>query len=259
MNILTNCNGCVFSEMENNVQAGCKLNRHQKFECSIGDNGYFNINRFCNTFRPNEWLSDLSVSESEDIVSTVLDEVKPRVGFFVIFDHDISNLNSTLDDIANQTIDSRYVIVINDKVEYNDDIHSLLLKKFDFDKTNYHIVQIVEQPKIMPMLIDESFKHAKNGWAYVCHSGEPIDRNLIEKIHHRINIDMRRLVFIEPYDDNLNGLFFQTALFKFLNGNHTKVFSDEVVDNRVFIDKVKEACGNSDKDTFTSWEEFNES
>lgn len=259
MNILTNCNGCVFAETKDGIQSGCKLNRHNKFECVVGDDGYFNIERFCNTYRPKEWLSDLSVSESEDIASTVLDEVKPRIGFFVIFDHNIEDLKSTLIDISKQSIKSRYVVVINDKVEYNDDIHSLLLELFDFHETNYHIVQIVEKPKIMPMLIDESFRHAKNGWAYVCHSGESVDHDLIQKIHNRINIEMRKLVVVEPYDQNMNGLLFQTALFKFLNGNHTKVFSDEIVDNRNFIDKVKEVCGNSHKDTFTSWEEFNES
>ena len=259
MSILTDCNGCVFSIKENDIQQGCKLNRDKKFEFNIGEDGYFKIDRFCNTYRPNEWLSDLSVDESSDIVCTVLNEVKPRVGFFVIFDHDIENLKSTLNDIAKQSIQSRYVIIINDKVEYNNAIHSLLLELFNFHETNYHIVQIVEKPKLMSMLIDEAFRHAKNGWAYVCNSGQAIDRKLIEKIHNRINIEMRRLVFIEPYDENMNGMLFQTSLFKFLNGNYPKVFADEIVDNRNFVDKVKEAVKNSDNDTFISWGEFNES
>ena len=118
-------------------------------------------------------------------------------------------------------------------------------------------MQIVKQPHLKDLLIDESFKHAKNGWAYVCNSGEDIDPEFISKVHKRINIDMKRLVIIKPYDDQLNGLVFQTALFKFLNGNHTKIFGDEIVDSRKFIEKIEESSAISDKDTCITWEEFN--
>jgi hypothetical protein len=38
-----------------------------------------------------------------------------------------------------------------------------------------------------------------------------------------------------------------------------KLFKDDVVDNREFLDKVANAAIKSDPDTFITWEQFNES
>lgn len=255
--VLTECNGCIFAEIKNENQVGCKMGRLDKLSKLDGRDGYFKLQRFCNTYRPESWLSDLSVSESEDIRATALKEVRPRIGFFVIFDNIWENFEKTINDIQNQKMPARYIVVITSKVEWNEKIHSFLCSKFDFNDTEYHIVQIVEQPHLKDMLIDESFKHAKNGWAHVCNSGESIDSEFISKVHKRINIDMRRLVIIKPYDDELNGLVFQTALFKFLNGNSTKIFGDEIVDSRKFVEKIEASAVLSDKDTCITWEEFN--
>lgn len=257
MIVQTKCNDCVFLDGQS-----CKLNRIKKLEIdNINENGDITLKRFCNTYRPESWLNDLSLEESEDIQKTVLREIQPRVGFFVILNTESENaiqeLDQTLNNIKNQTINARYVIVITDKVEYNPEIQKLLIEKFDFDTTNYHIVQILERPQIAEMLIDMSFRHAKNGWAYVCNAGENIDEQLIEKMHKRVNIDLKRLVIIKPYDTNMNGLLFQTSLFKFLNGNNVKVFQDTVTDNRSFMDKVLEAAKNSSPDTLIDWETFN--
>jgi hypothetical protein len=264
MNINTKCNGCVFSVYENNIQISCKLDRHNKLTYDTHDEqGAFILNRFCSTYRPQNWLEELSVQESENIVSTVLREIIPCVGFFVFLKTDsfdaMSQLESTIKDIKNQSFAARYVVVSTDKVEYNEGIQELLCKYFDFDTTNHHIVQLIQQPSSMPFIIDECFKHAKNGWAYVCESGESIENKLIEKIHKRVNLDLKRLSVIKPYKEPLNGLLFQTALFKFLHGNTVKLFKDDVVDNREFLDKVANAAIKSDPDTFITWEQFNES
>ena len=253
----TNCNGCVFLNKNE-----CKLDRMKKLGISeITDNGEIILNRFCTTYRPQQWLDDLSLDESLDIKNTVLKEIQPRVGFFIILDTNvdnaIDNLNKTLECIKNQTLVARYVVVITNKVEYNQEIQKLFLEKFNFEITNYHIVQVLEQPVISDMLIDMSFRHAKNGWAYSCNSGELIDTKLIEKIHHRVNIELKRLVVVKPYDDTMNGLLFQTSLFKFLNGNGVKVFNDEVTDNRLFLNKVIEAAENSSPETMIDWSTFN--
>lgn len=254
----TNCAGCVFLDVDK-----CKLHRMEKLGIAEkNENGDIILNRFCTTYRPKQWLDELSLSESVDLDQTVLNEVRPRVGFFIILDtgkdNSIQALDKTLECIKNQTMPARYVSVITDKVEYNNEIQSLFVQKFKFDETNYHIVQILEKPKVEEMLIDMSFRHAKNGWAYVCHSGEDIDIDLIQKIHNRINIELKRLVVVQPYDDKMNGLLFQTSLFKFLNGNGVKVFSDNVTDNRSFIDKVADTAKHSLEDTMITWESFNE-
>ena len=69
---------------------------------------------------------------------------------------------------------------------------------------------------------------------------------------------MKKLVVVQPYDD-INGMIFQAALFKFLNGNKTKLYQNEVIDSRSFLEKVQAAAKNSGKETLITWSEFNES
>jgi hypothetical protein len=259
MNIISTCKGCVFAKEENEEQLGCALNRPSKLGIKETKDGFYTLNRFCAAYRPDDWLNYLSVSESVDIKGTVLKELWPRVGFFIMFNKDMDNLGQIINDIKSQTIPARYVVIINMDVEYNEDIYKLLTSNFDFKKTEYHIVQPLVKYEDENKFIDESFRHAKNGWAYFCRSSESIDHNLIEKIHQRVNIEMKKLVVIKPYDNSNNGLLFQTSLFKFLNGNGVKVFKDTSVDNRLFMDKVRDAAENSDSETFITWSEFNES
>tara|TARA_R110002020_G_scaffold301752_2_gene517163 strand:- start:5050 stop:5844 length:795 start_codon:yes stop_codon:yes gene_type:complete len=260
----TKCNGCVFAKLDNSKQVGCELDRATKLNIQENDeDNFFVLSRFCNAYRPKEWLGELSVSESEDIKSTVMEEIYPRIGFFVLLDSDredaIIQLEKTLKDIGEQQlITPRYIIVINDKVEYNEEIYSMLGNMFEYDETQYHIVQLQIKPENAANKIDEAFRHAKNGWAYVTSSGESVPRDLIYNIHKRINIDMKKLVVVKPYD-NINGLLFQTALFKFVNGNKMKLYQDEMVDSRSFLEKVEAASLDSDDETFISWSEFNES
>lgn len=257
--IASRCDGCVFAELENEKQIGCSLDRPKKLGVIGEENNFYNLSRFCTTYRPKEWLDDLSLGESLDINKTVMREIHPKVGFFIYFEKCLEDLKKIIKDIEIQKIKSRYVVIINTNVEYNEEIQQILESNFNFDETEYHIVQLIEEPKNKAYTIDESFRHAKNGWVYFCHASESIDTELIEKIHKRVNVDLKKLVFVQPYDDNHNGLMFQASLFKFLNGNSVKVFKDASQDNRSFIEKVKEASQKSDKETFITWSEFNES
>ncbi len=260
----TMCNGCVFSETENNEQIGCRLNRADKIGIQDkDDDGFFALSRFCSTHRPTEWLNDLSLAESEDIVDTVRKEVHPPVGFFVLLKTEdingITDLKSTLEDIkAQELITPAYVIVVIDKVEYSEEALEVLDSMFDHMETKYHIVQLQITLDDTHQRIDQAFSHAQNGWAYVTSSGESVPRDLLRKIDHRINSDMKRLVVVKPYDE-INGLLFQTALFKFVNGNRSKLHNDEIADNRSFLEKIEDASLRSNDDTFITWEEFNAS
>jgi hypothetical protein len=260
----TMCNGCVFSETENNEQIGCRLNRADKIGTQDkDDDGFFVLSRVCSTYRPTEWLNDLSLAESEDIVDTVRKEVHPPVGFFILLKTEDTNsipeLKTTLEDIKSQElITPSYVVVVTDKVEYNKETLEALDTAFDYAETQYHIVQLQITPDDIHKRIDQAFSHAKNGWVYVTSSGESVPRDLLRKIDHRINSDMKRLVVVKPYDE-INGLLFQTTLFKFVNGNRSKLHNDEIADHRSFLEKVEDASSRSNDDTFITWEEFNAS
>lgn len=267
MIVHTKCNACVFAELDKDkIQTSCKLGRESKLGVEeTNDDGFFDLDRFCNTYRPKEWLPMLSLEESGDLPNTVLEEVKPRVGFFVIMDSQgieaIDKLKKTLLDIKNQKdATPRYVVVINDKVEYNNEIQGLFGELFDHNITMHHIVQINTTFPTEYHLIDEAFIHAKNGWVYVTSSGENIPLNLLEKMHQRINIDMNILSVVKPYDD-INGMIFQASLFKYLNGNKRKVYDDAKgdelkTDDRLFLDKVEDLAQKSAEGSVIEWGEF---
>lgn len=249
------CNGCVFLNKINGMPK-CSVGRLDYFEYELDEENNPILNRFCNTSRPEEWLDDLSVDESSDLITTVMKEVQPRVGFFIKFDSDIEALKKTISDIKKQAIAARYVVIINPRVEFNQEIQQILVSSFDFNETKHHIVQILDMPTNKSFLIDEAFKHAKNGWIYVCNAGHKIKHTLIEDIHNRVNVQMKRLIIVEPMDDDGNGFLFQAALFKFLNGNKTKVFSDSESSTALFFDKAKEAAARSAADTLITWGDF---
>jgi len=256
--ITTSCKGCVFATYTDKQQSGCQLGRADKLTYETNEDGHYMVQRFCNTYRPEEWLKELSLDEYENRHDVVLNETVPRVGFFIIFDptHNIEDLRITLEDIQRQTIPPRYVAVINSKVEYNIEIQAIFKEMFDFDVTMHHIVQMSSFPEDHNLLVDEAFTHAKNGWLYITYSHEKIDRDLVSKMHARININMKPLVVVKPYE-GIKGLLFQTSLFKLLNGNKTKMYHDQSVDTRSFLDKVDE-MPKDNSNTVITWSKFNE-
>ena len=261
LQVHSNCKECVFAEKAVDIQTGCTLNRLEKL--GVKENGvnseWFDLERFCTTYRPQEWLDELG--EYENPESVALSEIHPRVGFFVKFnttsENPISDLEKTVRDIANQEeIPARYVSVINEKVEYNEEIFDTLTSNFTWDTTEFHIVQMEAKFINVDRVVDEAFSHAKNGWLYVTTSGEPVDGQLIKKVHNRVNVELKRLSFVEPYSGS-DGMLFHTPLFKFLNGNKTKIFNDEYSDSRPFIEKVRDAATRSNSECFVTWEEIN--
>ena len=232
-NIEFSCKGCVFAEHTNGRQKGCRLGRLEKLcpedtlaeglESDSEEDFSFTFNRFCNAFRPKEWLH---IIEGDD-VDCVMEEVKPRMGLFV---------------------------VINPDVAFNTEVQEILASSFNFNETEYHLVQILDE-EIKLHHLDDAFAHAKNGWVYVTTSGEEVASDLIETIHKRINQDMRRMAAVMPYE-GINGLIFQSSLYKYLDGFRQVI--DEETGEEVpfhFIDRVK-ALESDDSDSLSSWEDF---
>tara|TARA_R100000805_G_scaffold18936_1_gene26193 strand:- start:6584 stop:7378 length:795 start_codon:yes stop_codon:yes gene_type:complete len=251
--IETNCEGCVFSELDNGTQCGCTLNRIEKLGVSkrAGTDGlkYTVLSRFCNAFRPVEWVKRLSYEEATNPVETVNTEIKPRIGFLIYLDTSkpsaIQLLEETLKDIKNQTDNvARYVIVATEKVEYSQEVLELLLSYFDQDETTTHVLQLLIQHEDKMRIIDEAFRLALNGWLYVTTSGQNIDINLLKNIDNHINKQMKRLSVVLPYD-GINGLLFQCSLFKYVNGNGVKQWDENNMDHRPFLEKVKDLDTNN--------------
>ena len=261
--IQTSCNGCYFASKKGESQIGCSLGRHELLGVeSLQDDGSFMLKRFCNTYRPEEWAKSVSVKKSLDPEATVLNEVFPRIGFFVKFDAEPDNcedmLSKTLDSIAAIEKKPAYVVVINDRVEHNQFIWEKFFELFG-DKvkdTKYHIVQIETKPEKIEQLVDESFKHAENGWIYTIKSGETVAPNILSDIHNYINVKMEKLMLVKPKGDVFSSMLFPAFLFKFLNGNKQKIFQDTTSAEGSFLEKMEEADKRSPSKTVVTWEEF---
>ena len=275
--IKTHCSGCVFVEKQRSHlgtksghQTGCSLGRHDKLEVEqTDDDGSFVLKRFCNTYRPDEWIEDLDFEEAVVPEETVLDEVFPRLGFFVRLDTSgdsgrgeaISSLGETIDSIGRvEGGPPAYVAVITDKVEYNEEAWGVLATHYEDTDTKYHIVQIEGEVEDRSLIVDEAFGRAQNGWVYITTAGESIPSDTLARIHELVNIEMRQLVLVEPYDD-FNGMVFPAFLFKFLNGNRAKLFQDETTAKGSFVTKLREAEARNENQTksILTWEEFNAS
>jgi len=263
--VQTKCEGCVFaitSVEEQVTQTGCTLNRSQNLGCTLvaNDDGdeFYELSRFCNTYRPAEWVDLLTDEEREEIEEVALDEVCPKLGIMIFADpntdESLDSLRLTIDSIKNINPPPRYVVVNNTKVEYNEGIQEILSSSFDFEETEYHLVlNLFDIPDVL--MIDESFKHVKQGYVYITSSGETVDGSITQKIHERININMKRLALVKPYKE-LNGLLFQASLFKFLKGSIPRVDAElQERDVRTFLQRVDE-MPREDPDLIVEWEEF---
>ena len=272
---ITKCSGCVFAEFEETplgeVQVGCDLKRHLKLGVEKFEPGEtsFTLKRFCNAYRPEDWSANLDFEDRLDVQSTLMKEIAPRIGFVVRIDHEseevLQDLNKTLASITKlSNPDGKkpaYVVVINEKVEYNEEIWGQFITWFGEDsETKYHIVQLNKAYENLETVIDEAFTHAQNGWVHCLTSGEEVCSDLLSKIHDFINVKMKMLIMLLPKNNNpFSGLTFPAYLFKFLNGNGVKTFSDDNVDSRGFVAKVLEAEKRGGTKTVYTWEEFNAS
>lgn len=265
--LVTKCNGCIFAITdENKAQTGCELNRLEKLGIlGKDDDEYFICDRFCAAHRPQQWLDDLSFEDQLNPEHSLMEDLYPNMGFFIKLNSDsdnaIADLEKTLSSIvaACHKKDGKplFLVVINSKVEYNNEIWNLFVSYFGEESdTNYHIVQLESTTQTAAHIIDEAFIHAQNGWAYITTSGEEIPHDVLDNIHNMVSVDLKRFVAIEPYN-GFDGFVFPTFLFKFLNGNRTKIFQDEISDGRQFLDKLKSYEG--EVKTIYTWEEFNAS
>jgi len=186
--------------------------------------------------------------------------VVPRFGFVVNLDtrdaDPIAGLKVTMDTIVPNN--PAYVVVVTDKVEYNEEIWTLLVETFGEEcDVRYHVLQMVNE-EMNSRIVDEAFAHAQNGWLMITTSGHIIPHETASRMNQILNVEMRKIVMIEPYDD-FNGLVFPTYLFKFLNGNQPKLHNDEVIDSRTFVDKIRAADQRStpgSESLIFTWEEF---
>jgi hypothetical protein len=258
--INTKCQGCVFLESVVGIQTGCVLNRPEKLGVKEAAETFI-LERFCNTYRPEEWLKELSFEESISPEEKVLNEVSIRMGY--ILDVSKENSESKVFDClqAIKKAEPSWVSVVTRGPEWNDFIWSSFIQLFGEESdVNYHIVQVgKEEPA--KILSDHGFKHAENGWVYLLKSSEDLPDLAQQKIdlNKVINQDLKQIAMMQTSEDcDDHGICFSAVLFKFLNGNRTKVYQDEQADSRSFVTKVRDAQKRTESNTIYTWNQINE-
>lgn len=255
------CKDCVFSENilvnGKSVQYGCMLNRSQKlnpeekFE-SDENSSYYVFNRFCNTRRPKEWLEEYYSGNMDSAVIGVMSEVRPRLSIIIDFNYDMDLLKENFSIIENQMESRKFVIVINDKIEYNMEIFTTLDTLYQKGKiAQYHILMPVADTPTYDS-IDDSIKFCKNGWIVFLDKGDKLPADLTEVIDNRINSEMKRFVYCKKENKTF---IIQAAIFKLLGGNSPKIMSDGSINNDDFITRVNN-LQYKDNDCVVEWSDL---
>jgi hypothetical protein len=248
------CNGCVFALKEDFVQTGCSLNRLEKIlgrdiqsedYISVGDDLVLSYDKFCMTFRPETWLDNINGSPEK----AVLEELTLSIGYIVEFKEDISTLHKTLDSLDKPS----YVIVINSKPEYSEEIFEALDARYS--DIPFNVVLLFEELEYNEN-IDQVFKKCRNGWIVLLRAGDTIPPGFYDAVFDRIYNQVRRLGV--SFNKDRTKLLVQSQIFQFLGGNRPKINEDGTVDNRDFYERLF-SHDVSDKDLIADWQElFNE-
>jgi len=257
------CKDCVFAEYTSfkgkDIQYGCSLNRlhvlnpDESFE-EKENVSYFTFNRFCNTRRPVDWMDQYCDNDLTKAKEEVMEEVKPRLSFIIKFNYDIDFFKSLADSIRNQISSRKFLIVINDKAEYNMELFGILEDLYKNEKiVQYNILMPPSNLDYIYDSIDDAIAFCKNGWIVFLDSGCNISEDFTEKIHNRINIELKRLVYCEKKNDK--SFIIQAALYKLLGGNSPKINADGTVDDKSFIERISE-LKSEDPNCLVSWEDM---
>lgn len=260
------CKDCVFAQYTSfkgkDIQYGCVLNRLQTLNPEDSfqeeDNvSYATFNRFCNARRPIAWMQqycddDLSVAQKE-----VMEEIKPRLSFIIKFNYNVDFFKQIADSLRNQISSRKFVIIINDKPEYNLELFEILEELYKEEKiVQYSILMPPSNLQYIYDSIDEAIMFCKNGWIVFLDEGKNIPPDFTEKIHNRINIELKRFVYCDSKKDK--SFIIQASLYKLIGGNSPKVNGDGSIDKKSFLDRVSELKAE-DPDCLVSWENiFNE-
>lgn len=260
------CEHCVFAEYTSfkgkDIQYGCSLNRLIKLNPNNNyeekDNlSFFVFNRFCNTMRPKHWLEEYCDNDIEKAKHDIWNEIAPRLSIIIKFDYNMDNFKATINSIDQQLASRKFIIVINDREEHNIEIFEHLEKLHKNEKIiNYHILMPSSIEQNVYDNIDSALGFCKNGWIIFLDEGHILPLNATEKINHRVNEELRRLVYCS---NNTNKSFvIQAAIYKLIGGNSPKILEDGTVDNRTFLERINQIQAE-DPDCFLSWESlFNE-
>lgn len=240
----TKCETCLFNVRADGVQVGCKFNRLDKLSKELVDNNYV-INRFCNTYRPKHWAEDVGESDLEKLVEIAKNELIMPVNYIIDFNYNLEDLKKTIWSIENiENFHPRSkIMVINDKIEYSQEIFQIITSS-KFSPKRCYVIFVFDTKNA----IDQAAKDFVSGLVFHVKCGYIFDPNFYNKIHKYVNEDMKSLHLIKSDD----GMVFFAKTFIALKGNMSKMTADGEIDNKNFVERVA-AMSNK---KIIDWKEF---
>ena len=217
--VITSCKECVFAMYVGDTQMDCSLGRLERFgksgavviESYDDDKEFFVIERFCNTYRPEDWEPKYKKLTKED---SALRESQATFDFVVIYDghSGLKSLEKTFFDIRQQSILPKKVIVVEKGGEDKMGVIGVLEKFFSDVAISYRYVVYMDDEYDGSLdFIDESFKQVNSMYYCVINSEQEIIPNIIERINTVINKEMKPFSAVKP-TVGYHGLVVQSIL-----------------------------------------------
>ncbi len=247
LKVLSDCENCFFLKEENGVQVGCHLNILDNIENKkLVNDKFYSFDKICMFFRSKDepdWKYK-TLEQGIELVNREMEFFRTGLVINFIKNHSLSALKETLDSIDNPS----YIIVINDKPEYNKEIFEIIKLKIS-DLKRLHIVQIINQKE--EYYLDEAFKFCRLGTFCYADCGAILPSNLNKKIVDFVFRKMNKLAYCDCGDYKL----YSAKLFKVAGGNKQKLKEDGTIDSKNYLQRLQEQETNESKLIFTK-EEF---
>jgi len=271
--VVTSCAACCFAEYEGKTQVSCELGRVEKFreagakivEAEDGDREFYLIHRMCNCYREEDWAEYWKHKKKR-----ALKENAVRVNFIVPINEGdtLEDLQKTLVSIATQDdFEAIKVITMNNSKHDNFDIIHKLHEVFGSyaEQTSYLNKAeegttfvggiMIEKNQDFWTVLEAAFDYVVNGFYTIVNTGSVVPPDLLKKINHALNMDLKQILMIEPYnEDSYDGLIISCALHKYLNGSKDTT-SFEI--SKPIYDKVKNVAQVQDfEHLIIKWEDL---
>ena len=237
---MNSCKDCKFAICSDNVQTGCECNKIEKFveqnTASMGENGFYNLNRLCMFKRFVDWEGSLE------------DETQIKMGYIFILNSE-SNFDQ-LEYNINQIKDKSplWIGVICTNAQPKKSIIELL----NSIGCKYNIItDYLEKQEWF--YIDTFIKHIKNGWTLVNIVGKEFIVDAKEKMHQVINEDLRVIGLVTPEEDSLNGICFFNIFFKYHKGS-LPIFDEE--SDSYIVESFENKMRRNNPELVVSWSEL---
>jgi hypothetical protein len=257
--ISTSCKNCYFAEYKDNTQTGCCLDRLEKYkninaeviEAYDDDKEFYVIqDKICVYYRNHEFIEELGLSDSEDILRTIKSELHAPYHLILFFrENDTqADLEKCIQGASNQKIKPKVFTVIN---KFNRHVEASkimeIVNHYGFDYWRIQNAANLEfewDRDLIDLSYDSTKKH-KYLFYTVFETLQGIPFSFSEEIHDSMYEDLQVFSCLLP-NKNENGLTVLRIAQEKYSGSSFGIKVEEKIkfydDDSHLIKKVEDLC-----------------